>query len=291
MKKFSLVLFLIFFLPLVSFAANISFDSNKDTFSQGEEFLVQVLLDTKDVSVNAVEGTITFSAEFLELKEVRDGNSTINFWIEKPNNKNGNISFSGITTGGFSGSKMFLFGMVFKTKKDGNSQMNFNNVRILENDGIGTKISTKEIPFNFSISKDLSGNKVEDLTLNDNEMPEDFTPFIGNDSTLFGGKYFIVFSTVDKRSGIDHYEVRESPWYLFGFFGGKYVVTDSPYLLRDQTLKDTIYVKAIDKANNERIVKIGAQNRLALLEQCLIVGILLSICIFLFKKYGPNLLR
>jgi hypothetical protein len=61
---------------------------------------------------------------------------------------------------------------------------------------------------------------------------------------VFGGLYYIVFSTVDKQSGVDHYEVFEN---------GAWEKVVSPYKLPDQSLKSEIKVKAIDKAGNERV--------------------------------------
>jgi len=58
------------------------------------------------------------------------------------------------------------------------------------------------------------------------------------------GKYFLVFSTQDKGSGVDHYEVRE------GRFGG-FSEVSSPYILKYQSLDKKIFVKAIDKFGNE----------------------------------------
>lgn len=289
-KTFIFILFIMLFLPCFSLAADIFFDANKNNFAPDEDFLIQIFLDTKGNTVNAVEGAVVFSSENLELKEIRDGNSSINFWIERPHRvTDEKVNFSGITAGGFSGQKMFLFGLVFRTKKAGESIILLDNIQILQNDGLGTKVSAQATPFTFSVSKDFSGTAGENLAIKDTNPPENFNPSIGRDPTIFDGKYFLVFSTVDKGSGIDHYEVRESPWFFLGVWGGKYITTESPYLLKDQTLKSKIYVKAIDKAQNEREIRIGAQNKLAWLLPGLVLSILiLIICVFGFKKYEKD---
>ncbi len=276
-----LVSIFIFFsvLPYVSLAADIYFNTNNNNniFSQNEDFLVQVFLDSTEVKVNALEGTVVFPPELLVLKEIRDGNSAINFWIKKPESlSDGVVSFSGITTGGFSGEKRFLFGMVFQTKKIGSGKLSFNGLKVLQNDGLATKIAVKETLFDFSISLE-GGSRPEDLKIKDNAPPEIFYPSVAEDSTIFDGKYFLVFSTVDKGSGVDHYEVREGFW-------GKYITAKSPYLLKDQSLSSNIYIKAVDKAGNERRVEIKAQNLVFLLELGFILGIILIIAIFLSKK-------
>lgn len=280
-KNIIIILFIFIFLPSVSFAAEMFFSSVKDNFSQNEDFLVQVFIDTNDERVNAVEGIVLFPSDLLEVKEVRDGNSSINFWIEKPESVEvGKVSFSGITTGGFRGEKKFLFSLIFNSKEIGNGLISFDGLQVLQNDGLGTKIATKDTPFSFTISKNINNNENESLKQEDDEMPEDFNSFIANDPSIFDGNSFVVFSTVDKGTGIDHYEVKESFW----GWTREYIIAQSPYLLKDQTLKSKIYIKALDKAGNMRIVKIGAQNKMALLEQYLILGILLAICIFVIKK-------
>lgn len=283
LKTFISTLFILCFVPTISFAADMFFSSAKNTFIQNEDFLVQIFLDTREAKVNAVEGAVSFPADLIELKEIRDGNSSLNFWVDRPHSVDNNVSFSGITTGGFAGSRMFLFSLVFHAKTTGSGSINFNNIQILQNDGVGTKISTTEPPFTFTISEGSSDITPVGLAVEDVGLPENFNPLVASDPEIFEGKNFLVFSTVDKGTGIDHFEIRESPWFLFGL-GGSYVKTESPYLLKDQMLKSKIYVKAVDKAGNFRIVKIGAQNRLGLLEQSIIIAILLFIIIFLVKK-------
>ncbi len=280
-KAFLIILIAAWFLPLVSFAADISFSSDKNNFIPNEDFFVQVFLDTRGAVINAVEGTIAFNPDILNLKEIRDGNSSINFWVEEPHSAvDGKIDFSGIATGGFSGSKQFLFGFVLQAKKIGNGSISFSNMQVLQNDGLGTKIETTESPFSFSVSEDSNGSVPEDLKIKDTSPPENFIPFIANNEAVFDGKYFVAFSTVDKGTGIDHYEVRESFW----GWGGNYVTAESPYLLKDQTLKSKIYIKAVDKTGNVRIVEIGAQNKLVYFLQGLICGIILLVCIFVSQK-------
>jgi hypothetical protein len=286
MKKFYLfILFVLWLMPAISFAADISFATDKNIFATNEDFLVQVFLDTKDTTINAVAGTVVFLPNFLELKEIRDGNSSINFWIEKPHMiKDGQIAFSGITTGGFSGPKKLLFEMVLEAKKIGSGSISFDNMQVLQNDGLGTKIPVKENQFSFTISKEGNGSLSEDLTVKDTRPPENFIPFVARDLTLFEGKYFLAFSATDKGSGIDHYEVRESPWFLFGIWGGEYIKTESPYLLKDQTLKSKIYVIAVDKNGNEKTEELTAQNKFVPFLQGLIIVIILILCILILKK-------
>ena len=282
MKKiFTTILFLICLIPSISLAADLSFAVEKNTFSPKEDFLVQVFLDTKDETINAVEGTVAFPTALLEVKEFRDGNSAIDFWVEQPHlSSSGVISYSGITTGGFSGAKEYLFSVVFHTKNLGSGQLSFDQTKVLKNDGQGTETQANVASFDFTISES-EPLKQKDLSIEDATPPESFMPFIATDPAIFNGRHFLVFSTVDKGSGIDHYEVRES--FLFGL-DGSYALAQSPYELQNQSLLKSIFVKAVDKNGNERIVKLSAPNHLAWLLQFIIFVIILLIGLFVGKK-------
>jgi len=101
-------------------------------------------------------------------------------------------------------------------------------------------------------SKDISRFRV----IIDTAPPEEFEPQIGQDPTVFGGKYFLSFAAQDKTSGVDRYEVAETPRILSRFIKNeKWKTAESPYLLEDQQLRSKISVKAIDKAGNEIIAE------------------------------------
>ena len=91
----------------------------------------------------------------------------------------------------------------------------------------------------------------------DSTPPEDFKPEIGQESSVFEGKYFLNFTAQDKTSGIDHYEVTELTKTFWVFTSKEqWETVKSPYLLKDQRLKSKILVKAVDKAGNNRIAQI-----------------------------------
>ena len=276
--KIFILSLLLCFIPQISLAAKIFVGGDKNTFILNNEFLAEVYLDTENIEINAVEGKVIFPSSLLDVKEIREGNSIVNFWVEEPHSvKDGEISFSGITTGGFSGPKKFLFSIVFQSKNISSGKIVFNDVATFQNDGIGTKIHTDALPFSFTV---IGGAHSSDtVKIKDHDIPEDFVPLISRDPSLFNGKYFIVFSTVDKGVGIDHYEIREG-------FMSNYMVVKSPYLLEDQTLSSHIYIKAIDKAGNKRVVEMKAQNSVFGLNSSLILGIILIICILLILHRG-----
>ena len=246
-KKIFVFFLLIWSIPALSFAANIFFSADNNSFPAGEDFLMEIFMDTEGEGINAVEGKLVYTNDLIEIKEIRDGSSSINFWIERPRiYQPGIVVFSGITPGGVSG-KNLLFGIVFHAQKTGQGSINFDETKVLKNDGEGTPAEVRISNFQFSISAEASALQTPVSEIKDIESPEDFRPIIGNDPEIFGGKYFLVFVTQDKGIGMDRYEVREGFW-------GKYVIAESPYLLENQSLNKKIYVKAIDKAQNERVV-------------------------------------
>ena len=94
----------------------------------GQLFEVTVGLDARDAAVNAVSGAISFASSLVTLEAIKDGNSVVNFWLEKPHEKNGRVLFSGVIPGGFQGilntqgdgyTPGKILGLVFRAVKPG----------------------------------------------------------------------------------------------------------------------------------------------------------------------------
>jgi hypothetical protein len=290
MKKISLYIILIAcIIPRISLAADVFFDVAKKSISPNEDFLVQVFLDTKDKKINAVEGSIVFTPEVVDVKDIIDGNSSVNFWIEKPHLVlDSRIVFSGITSGGVEGDRKLLFAAVFHAKSSGILTLSFDHTQVFENNGLGTQVALIEKPLVMSIKKGIDTSAKNYKYALDNNPPEDFIPLRGSDPSVFNGNTFVVFSTVDKGTGVDHYEVSETPWFYLGFWHGRYVRAESPYVTKDQHLLSRISVKALDKNGNQRIVTLDDSHALSLLKQFMFFVIIIIICILFFKKIKPR---
>ncbi|OGY59005.1 MAG: hypothetical protein A3E61_02030 [Candidatus Colwellbacteria bacterium RIFCSPHIGHO2_12_FULL_43_12] len=259
-KRYLIATFMIFaLLPSATLAAEINIDTKNPELKTGEQFTTAIFLST-DEGINALEGQIVFPPDLLELKEVQDGDSIINFWLEKPRiDSPGKIIFSGITPGGFQGNSGLLFSMTFQTKQSGNGTITSQNVKALKNDGVGTPIEITLPNFQFSISKEVA--VVIPAQKEDYEPPEMFLPEVTHDKNIFDDKWFLVFATQDKDSGIDHYEVKESRQRLFSVFD-KWVSAESPHIISDQELRSYVFIKAIDKAGNARVFKVNPKSPL-----------------------------
>ena len=248
-------------LPQIVFAAQISFDAKTTQTQVGKNFEVILFVNTEQENLNAFEGKVTFPNALLDLKEIRDGNTIVNFWIEKPKAQDNAIIFSGVTPGGFNGSSGLIFSAIFEAKKEGVAKFEVNDARILRNDGIGSTAVLSITPFEMVISKGAQVEIPAIQKIEDREQPELFMPEIARDKSISDGEWFIAFVTQDKVSGIDHYEIKESRQKILTFFS-RWRVAESPYILQDQELRSYIFIKAVDKAGNERIAEILPQNPL-----------------------------
>lgn len=277
MKILFFIICCLFLFATPVFAAEIFFGVQSQKIGLGKLFEIGVFINTENEPVNTVAGKIKFSSEFLELKEIREGNSIINFWIEKPEINEGEVVFSGITPGGYIGQNGYLFSLIFETKKIGENIITTAEEQIFLNDGQGSKASIKQAPLFLQIEENVPASEFS--LPSDSEKPEPFEITVAQDSEIFGGKYFLVFAAQDKNSGIDHYEVQESNNKQTK--GGKWIAAESPYVLRDQKLRSYIFVKAIDRAGNERISELEPAKPLTWYEKYLIWWIIIFWCIII----------
>ncbi|MFH0852115.1 MAG: cohesin domain-containing protein [bacterium] len=270
MKYRLTIFFLLLFalcLPLSARAALLYFAPSRADFTLGETFLVDIRIDTQQECFNAVETTIVYPADILEAVGFNQGNSILSIWAKPPviDQAGGLISFAGGVPGGYCGDlpgaaqKTNILGkIIFKaTQTSKNSvQLLFRDSQILLNDGLGTPASVAQNPAFITISAAKPGqpsDQWQQEIKNDQTPPEQFQIQLGRDPALFDGEYFIAFSTTDKQTGVDYYEVKEGE--------NAWQRAQSPYQLKDQRLKSIIKAKAVDKAGNEQIATLEPLRR------------------------------
>lgn len=275
-KIYSLILVfgILIFTPNLANAASVTFGYESDIVQVGDTFKVQIILNTEGKQVNAFETKVKYSKEEFKFLKSIEADSVINFWIEKPHLvEDGTLFLSGITPGGVNGRDIEILTLEFEVIKEGVGTVNLEDHQILLNDGLGTLVETKIVPLSLNIlgQSDLSSPNMKYI---DTEPPEPFSPMIVSDEDVFGGKKFLVFSTEDKGSGVDYFEIKEGEF-------SEYEIAVSPYEIKDQTLNKSIFVKAIDLEKNEYIAIIYPQNivpwyqtlvaKTAILVLCLII--------------------
>ncbi len=229
----------------IALGAEMSLLSSSSSFALNEEVEIYLFLNTQGENINALEGTIDYPLN-LSLIKIKEGDSIVSFWVKKPEEKNRIIRFAGIIPGGFQGRKGKILSLIFRPKEKGKGTIQIKTAKVLLNDGKGTETKTSIKNLQFTVEKNnkkffSSSRKIKQKDLH---PPEPFKPIITRSPNLFQNKYFLVFVTQDKESGIDHYEVCEGnqdcQW------------ATSPYLLKNQKLNQKIIVKAIDKEGNIR---------------------------------------
>lgn len=162
MKKINLIIIffsLFIFLPLITNAATLSITPRDGTYSKGQNFNVDVLINS-NTSVNAFSSIISFPTDTLEVISTSRSNSIIDLWTQNPSFSNsgsiGNIRFEGVVLSpGFIGSGGKLLTLTFRVKNEGSANLTFSSYNVLENDGFGTKAVTtvQGARFVFSPSK------------------------------------------------------------------------------------------------------------------------------------------
>lgn len=256
----SCILLLVFLTATPAFAAEIFLEPDKSA-GQEDEFKVSLFLSAED-KLNAIEGTLNFSPNLLKLKSIEDGNSIINFWVEHPTIiSNNGIRFAGITPGGYKGEQGLIFSATFKILQEGNGVFDIEDARAFLNDGMGTEAKIQIIDSPFVISEKSVDFQLPVSDIKDEVAPESFRPEVANDLVVFDGKWFLVFSTQDKATGIDHYEIKEVRQDILQILV-PWIRAESPYVLGDQELRSHIFVKAVDKSGNAKIEEISAKNPL-----------------------------
>lgn len=290
-----LFLFFAFYFSISVDAAVLRFSAPVQDYYVGELIPVKLLVDTENETLNGFEIYINYSEEFASLESISDVNSIVNFWVTR--NAGINNNFTGVSIGGYKGSNGLVMQLNFRAKKIGQSVISLrNNSQVMLHDGLGTAAKL-DLTQNFLLNvvpgkaraKQSTVSSPEALRTKDKEPPEDFVPIIARSPNAFDNKYFLIFITQDKGSGIDHYEVQEALNNQPSLEGWK--SANSPYLLEDQGLSRYIFVKAVDRAGNEKIAGLKPQFQIYprwfnWLIAVLVILILLLILFVIIKTIG-----
>jgi hypothetical protein len=270
---------LIFFcVPSYTHAALLYFDPAEASVFRGDTITLGLRIDTdEDECINTVDAVITYD-EGIRAIDVSRGDSILSIWVEDPiiDEAKRTITFAGGIPGGYCKRALgdpsltnVIAQIVFRSpgftvgaKENPSIKISISpESRVLLHDGSGTEapLRTQDAVVALLGTAGPEGSDTwRDTVADDVVPPGDFSITLTQDEAAFSNKYFIVWNTQDKQSGIDHYEVMEEPLEdLYSFTWGRadapWKRVESPYVLEDQTLNSTLRVKAIDKAGNETI--------------------------------------
>lgn len=256
---FAAIVALMLYTPVPSFAASIYLEPEASTFGLGDTFIMTVRLDNEDECINAVNVELTYPKDTLRAVDFGRGDSIFSLWAVEPklDTNNGTVVFAGGIPGGYCGRiagdaalSNTLGRVVFTVidAKQKSASVGFGtNTSAYVSDGLGTKASVTVKPSLLTILptpvQDNNPWLVE--VAKDTTPPQPFTVDMQSTVGVFGGRYYVVFATTDKESGLDHFEIFER--------GGWKKIT-SPYVLNDQSLLGVgeVKIRAVDKAGNVR---------------------------------------
>jgi hypothetical protein len=261
------LVFLIF--PISVFGATLYLEPKEGEYQLGDHFGVKIRLGPEGECINTISVDLSFPNDILILEGIDFGESIITIWVDKPSsfdikklNETGKIHFSGGIPGGYCGriqgdpgltNMVAEFRFYIPSMIVGEAKEESGEIKILEssqvflNDGKGTLTKLNFQNSKIKILPTVGGrlNEWREKLLKDTTPPEPFEIQIQRNLSIFNGKYFIVFYTTDKETGVDYYMIKEGE--------RDWKVAKSPYLLENQNLDEEIKVKAVDIAGNETI--------------------------------------
>jgi hypothetical protein len=268
-----ILVLIIFSLPLSAIAAELSLSAEPQSVGVGDTVLVTLHLSSA-IPLNAVSASLRYSDNMTPIS-FSNGNSIVSIWLTSPiaKERGTSVDFEGLIPGGYVGEHGVVIRSLFKATRSGPASVVISSARALRNDGIGTEEPLVVKPLALLIGPTSIGGYVYGI---DTTPPEPFSPARGNDPSLFGGHAYLVFNTVDKGSGISHYEIAE---YRLPFLK-HFADAQSPYELKHQSGTYTVVVKAFDNEGNARVEVFPRQRLLSPYEKGLLAIMLIGIALY-----------
>ncbi len=284
-------------------AASLYIDPAFPKLQMGDAVELSVRLDTNEAEeecINAVDAVIRYS-ENLAPVDVSIGDSIFSVWVEQPkiDKQNRTITFAGGVPNGYCGRvpgdprlTNSIAKLIFRAPGFTIGAAAGTSTATVEflpetmaylNDGFGTKADLAMFGASIEMGDKPGAELVDpwrEAVVTDTIGPAPFSITIEKIPNE-NGKYYAIFNTTDKQTGIDQYQVMEEPIEdRFSFNWGRadapWVTTRSPHLLKDQSLNSTIYIKAIDKAGNEYIATLVPEQAMSTVpvENVVLYGVL-----------------
>lgn len=240
-----------------AYAATLYLEPDVGTYGPGDTFIANVRLDTEGECINAANVELQYPTGQLRAVDFSKGDSIFSLWIGDPeiDIAQGTVRFQGGVPGGYCGRisgdpslsniiGKVVFSVITSEPRMANISIGSGSMLYLNN-GFGTEVVpvSKGATITLAPERTTSEDPWLVIVQADNTPPDNFQIIVESTQGVFGGKYYAVFSTVDKQSGLDHYEIFER---------GVWTNVTSPHELKDQSLKGGVQIKAIDKAGNER---------------------------------------
>jgi hypothetical protein len=251
---FILIFILNLFFANKIFAATLTLVPSKTSVGVGEQFYVDLMLDTNSQSINTITGSITFPGDSVSFVREEDGKSMVNLWVEKPKLEDNTISFAGVISNGFEGvidpfnpSHMLpglIIRLVFEPKTPGDLNFSTSTFSLNLNDGLGTEIEAPSATDTITVGN--YDNKLKYVSKE--EGSPELEAYIVRDPNIYNNKYVLIFNATDKDTGIKSVKIKE------GIRDWKEI--QSPYLLLDQSRHSSITLEATSYSGSGIIMSI-----------------------------------
>lgn len=248
----SVLVFSAALLPYSVFASSVYLETAHTEFFVGDTILIDVKVDSNGKEINTVEGKIflDYLPGAILIRDINLSESSFSLWPDKPllSDDLRIISFAGGVPSGFKKQDAILFKIALNLTNTGQITLSPDNVSVYLNDGKGTRDTVGIRNLTINVLPQDTGNRpandLDALILEDKTPPEPFIIIAGQDDSVFEGKKFLSFSTVDNQSGVRYYEVIE----------GSFPVTRSggTFVLQNQHTSNEVIVIAYDAAGNSR---------------------------------------
>ncbi len=308
--------FLVFLLPHTSEAATLYMDPTETHAYRADTFSVEVRVDTdEDECINAADAVITYDPS-IAAADVSLGDSIFTLWVERPtiDQEKHTITFAGGIPNGYCGRipgdprlTNVIAKIIFRVpgfsvgsgSTNGIANISFDpQTHVYLNSGDGSMAPLRTFGTTVHVDQ-KAGSSISDEwrteVSNDDAPPSPFSIELVQNDSVFSGRHYIVFSTTDKQSGLDHYEVFEEPLdeislFRWGEPDAVWERAESPYVLNDQRLRSVIRVKAIDKAGNEQIAIYAPEEAARVIDPltavlALSIGVLVLVLIVVFGLF------
>lgn len=121
-------------------------------FSIGQEFTINLLLDTEGKDVNAIQATINYPSTLLQFISADRSNSAFQFWIEEPTASQGALRFIAGSLQKVSGKSLLVFAAKFKSAGAGKAEFLISDGVLTASDDHGENVLTSVSGANIIIS-------------------------------------------------------------------------------------------------------------------------------------------
>lgn len=217
----------------------------------GSTILLPVVFSPGKDKVNVVEGSITIP-DGITVDGIDTSGSAFSLFADGPIYmlSSRTIEFTAGAPGGLAPDSIALV-FVIKAHADVEGKYDITPLGIssYENDGKGTR-NPVSAPI-ASVSVGPKGSVAVDAF--PPAAPAPLVAEIGNDESLFNGRWFATFYGGADSASIDHYEVREGWW-------RPSVRADRYYVLLDQDRSSTVWVTAVSENGKRVTSSIAAEN-------------------------------